>query len=1360
MSHYLLAQVTKLESNLRLSISEGLAHNGVTSILEHSKGRMWFGTYDGISIYDGYELNTIKNTLHENVLSSNRVRALAEDKNGNVWIGTDAGVTIYDHKSQKFKNIDINLPKEQGLGQAIIRDIIFTENGFALCLTEGSGLLVFDNNYTFVGNYMPNNIVNPENILFFNGIALDASNYLFSSSMGLFHFRTDNFQFNKVLENDIQGTYYIESLGNGKILFSASRGVSIVTFSNTGDKYQFKLGKSIYKKYQIICMMIDNYDNLWLGTKNKGVVKIENFKTLLLKNNLHEKLFDDGLDVLRTSALISTSTNHCWLTTFNEGVYRFDIKKSPFNSFNTSMDLKYGLSSNISSHISNLNDNEFYITSPYGGLALFNVKNQSFEELRSELLRKNKHLIKSIFVDSKKNLWFGLISSRDLYRLKKGSNKFEKVFFAKDAMKDNFYGYSTITEDNLGNIWLAGNSAYRIKVDKQNNIETIEEVNQNTFFKDKSLGKIRFIYADPLYDLVWIGSESKGLFRIKADVNLPVKDLEIENYTRDVNRQNSISSNFVSTIIRLPNNELWIGTEGGGICKVVDGHNKPKFFALSEKDGLSNNVVKSILYDDEYNLWISTNIGLNKFNTKTSSFRKFNKSDGLPFEDFWYPAQRFKNGVMVFSGLDGFCYFSSNRIIEKEQMPNLEFENFKLFNKTITPGDTVNNRVLFDKRIDDKNEIILKYDENVFSLDIVSLHFLNTENHFLKYKLLPLNEEWIQVTSNNNTINYNGLQPGAYELNVMASNALNEWTPPKKLKILITAPYWRTPIAYIVYVILLVLLIYIISRVVLKIQRLSHEVEIEQMEINNVKEVNEAKLRFFSNISHEIKTPLTLLSGPTNILLERFKGNTEISSKLSLMQRQSKKIYQLIEQVQDFRRADVGALRMDYMRFSFNSFIQEISQDFKILASNDNKEMKIEGENKVIIVSADKDKLEKIFNNLLNNAFKYTKTNDTIEVKFKTDDKDLIVEVIDTGRGIDAKDIGHIFERFYQSHKPENKHVSGSGIGLAFSKRLVEMHYGFISAESIINEGTKITVRLPIVKELLDKEVIKDINLPKEKEVLVDNHLFDKDSINNLKTSNDFSESLIFYAEDNSDMRAFVTDVLSKFFKVKCFRNGQECYDAFDEEWPDIIISDIQMPELNGLDLCVRIKSDLKTSHIPVILLTALANLEDHIKGLRDGADAYIKKPFNFQHLVTNVEALLNNRKQLRERYKIGIPLTKENNRNNRNDNAFLEKLYSLIEENMEDQDFDLNRLSRELYLNRTHFYQKVKTLTNQTPLELLRNYRLKKAAELLVNESLSINEVIPKVGLKNRTHFAKIFKDKYGVTASAYVSEMHKKYL
>jgi len=486
-------------------------------------------------------------------------------------------------------------------------------------------------------------------------------------------------------------------------------------------------------------------------------------------------------------------------------------------------------------------------------------------------------------------------------------------------------------------------------------------------------------------------------------------------------------------------------------------------------------------------------------------------------------------------------------------------------------------------------------------------------------------------------------------------------------------------LAYLVYIIIIGIIVYIVVHFVLRIQSLNHNLEIEQLEKDKVKEVNAAKLRFFSNISHEIKTPLTLISGPVAILAERFKNNFDVKEKLDLVQRQSRKILQLVDQVHDFQRADANLLKMNYSYFCFDTFIRELTSDFDFMAKNEHKNLIIEPGEKKIYVSADKDKLGKIFNNLLSNAFKFTKANDTIIIKYHKEGTSVLVSVTDSGKGIDSDDLSHVFERFYQSVKKHGEYTGGSGIGLAFSKRLVEMHYGYINAESEVGQGTTVTVKLPIVKKKPDnlkeeddnQEDDKQIVFVEEKEELHNNSLIEKVNPSSIEVSNEFPDSLVFLAEDNLEMRLFVEGVLSNFFKVKSFTNGKDCLDALEEEWPDIIVSDLLMPELNGLELCKIVKSDIKTSHIPIILLTALTTIDHQIQGINEGADAYIKKPFNIQHLVTSTESLLRNRQKLRERYKIDFPLTLEKSKDNTKDRIFLEKLYSLMSDNLDNQDLD-----------------------------------------------------------------------------------------
>ncbi|GAA3615372.1 ATP-binding protein [Flavivirga amylovorans] len=1355
-----ISQNRKLEYIQKYTISEGLAHNGVTSILEDSRGFLWFGTFDGVNRFDGYKFTIFKNTVDKDILTSNRVRSLAEDGNHTIWIGTEKGITLYDQTEAEFKKINTTKSNENIINNAIIKQILIVkEEKVVLVITENSSLLIFDFDYNFLGEYFPGNLSNKKNLELFNCIKLDEQDYLLSSSEGLYLFKLKDRVFKPLLQNEIDYTAYVEHLDDDHFVVAQNDESIVLNYQKDGrGEYFFDVKRKFLKGYRTKTFMVDSTNHLWVGTTRRGLLKMKVSSLLSNEQDIKPYYFDDDLNLLRTSKIISTSKNLCWLSTYNQGVYQFDLFQSPFKSYNSKMNYDYGLKSDNVRHITKIDKDRVYLLSPDADLAIFNTKSHQFEPIRPALLKKISSELTGLYVDCRENLWLRLRGKANLFRLKKGESNLELVELQGEYSPDVVgTGLRYFTEDNYGNIWVGTNrDVYRIVVNKTNEVVEVEALNDNPYFSVDKLSLARFVYADPIHDFIWIGASSDGLFRIENKRGVSVKELSVKQFKKDINVPFSISSDFVSAIVRLPNEEFWIGTEGGGVCKVIDSDTSPKFIPYSEKNGLSNNAVKNVLFDDEYNLWITTNVGLNKLNTKDLSIKKFRESDGLPFEDFFFVATHLENGVIISSGIDGFCYFNPNDIVKTKKLPKIYFENLKIFNEDISPNDTINGRVVLEKSLNQLDEIVLKHNENNFSLDLISLHFLNPKNHNLKYKLLPINDEWQEVPSGQNTIQYNELPHGEYELSVMASNVLNQWSEPKRLKIVIEPSIWNTTFAYILYAILFFLLVYVVVRVILKIQRLSHDVEIEQLTINNVKEVNEAKLRFFSNISHEIKTPITLLSGPIETLLQNYKGNASAKDRLNLMKRQVRKIEHLIDQVHDFRKADANVLKMNYSRFRFDLFIQELITDFKFLAQKDQKELNVESENSKVIVAADRDKLEKIFNNIINNAFKYTKVEDSITIKYFAEDKDLVVVIEDTGQGIDNVDLPHVFERFYQSHNNKNVHASGSGIGLAFSKRLIEMHYGFVDVDSIFGKGTKFTIRLPIVKSHSEsEEVVEDILLPEEEEVIFDTKLVQKFVPSQIETSGEFTESLVFYAEDNSEMKHYVSEVLSRYFKVRTFSNGQECLDAMEDRWPDIVISDVQMPEMNGLDLCIRIKSDLKTSHIPVILLTALTNIQDQVQGIRDGADAYIKKPFNVQRLVTNTEALLSGRKKLSERYQVGIPLTRDNNINDRNDNAFLDKLYSLVEENLGNQDFNLNDLAKEMYLNRTHFYQKVKALTNQTPFEFLKMYRLKRAADFLLQKNMSVKEVSIVSGFKSRTHFAKIFKERYKVSPGTYAEEV-----
>jgi len=1352
----LLAQSQKISYSKNISISDGLVHNGVTSILEDSKGYIWIGTYDGLNRYDGYEFDTYKNTVTEELMVNNRVRSLAEDKKGNIWIGTDDGLSIYNYSTEKFKTIFTSKLLSEGKNGPIVRKIIIAPaQDLILCATEGSGLLIFNSDYSFKTRYIP---TSRSNVTFYDGCLVGSNTYIFSTSIGLISFNISTNKFENILSTAITESRSIIKFAKGKLLVTLDNGIAIVNYEEKANLLSFKIVQTDLEQYQFVCAAIDHLNNLWLGTAKNGFLKINDSKSFLKNEKYKITNFNLAENMLRVSCIVPLK-NSCWVGSYNKGIFKYNLNSNPFKHYDTSLEQPYGLTSNEVYSITDLDKDRVYISTLQGGLNLFNTRLERFEPLPFAIPKKLISKIGATYVDSKKNLWFKIFGD-GLYRVKNKSSKLEKIA-AVDSEVKIVDAKGIITEDSYGNILLTtSKECYRIILDKNEDVQDVEKLSKHALFFKNKLPLIKCVYADPLYkNILWVGTNVDGLLRVAFDKSKKLQNARVDQFRYDGRNPSAISSSFVTSVLRLPDNSLWVGTERGGICKVENSNKTPKFISFSEKEGLSNNVVKSMVFDGRKSLWIGTNNGLNKFDIDKQSFQKFNVVDGLPFEDFNYGFTRMENGLLLFAGFNGFCYFNPNALPHSEALPKLELGDLKIFNSIVKPNDTINGRVIMKSRLSELQELLLKYHENVFSIGVTSLHYSSQKNHFIKYQLLPINKDWIEIPSSQRNIYFNGLPPGSYTLKIKASNTLNEWTKTKELKITISSPWWKTYWAYLIYFLLLLAVGYVILYYVLKMQKLKHDLDVEQLESNIGKEINAAKLLFFSNISHEIKTPLTLILGPVDSLRNRFENNSEVSDTLQIIQKQASKIGALVNQVHDFQKADANLLKMNYSYFNFNHFIEDLVSEYQFISLSENKSLEIVAAPATIYVYADKDKLEKIFNNILTNAFKHTKAKDAILVNYNIVDKNLNVAISDEGSGIHSADLPHIFERFYHSKVSEKAYYGGSGIGLAFSKQLVEMHFGSIDVQSELGKGTTIFLQLPIVhteyslsQMQIENEVLELENNNIEPIVL------EPVAAEKLHFDSSFSEAKIFIVEDNLDLRNYISGMLEKYLKIEVYVNGRECLDALEISWPDLILSDVLMPEVNGFELCKSVKSNIKTSHIPVVLLTACTTIDDQVKGLIDGADAYIEKPFNMQHLLATIESILRNRKQLRERFMIELPLTLEVN-DNANDHIFLEKLYSLMAENLDNQDLDLDHFAKDLYLNRTHFYQKVKSLTNCTPFELLKAYRLKKASEFLMAGTFSVNEVYIMTGFKSRTHFSKLFKEKYNYTPGKYAAEIASKY-
>ncbi|PKQ61396.1 hypothetical protein BZG02_15675 [Labilibaculum filiforme] len=1350
---------SKLEPLQQITISEGLSHNGVTSVLEDSKGYLWVGTYDGLNRYNGYEVKSIRNTIDEKLMVSNRVRALLEDKNGNIWIGSDKGVSIYDYSTEKITDIYSNSFTIKGENGPIVRKMIKSENGDIVCITDKEGVLIFQDDYTFKSKHLPSKNITTEDVLFHDGLQLNEAFFLFSTSVGLLQFNLESKNFKHILRDEILFSTAILKIEENELLLSKQEGLAIIKINDSGSELNFQLSPTYLKEHKFVSFSVDQLNNLWLGTVNRGIIHIQDLEKFKNRKKNKVSVFKANTTFLRVSCVVSNTSSGCWIGTFEKGLYRFPLNENPFHFYASEMNSKYGIATNGILSITALDKERVYIVSNSGGVALFNTNTRNFEALPFNLVNDLAPRVGLLSKDSKANIWISSGNVEDEVLLIPSGSK--KVISIGGNRSFKLKDIRAIEEDKYGNFWIGGaNNVFKIKLNEQHEIIDIQSLIANPYFDDNKFSLTRVIYVDTEHDFIWIGTDTNGLYRVDTKGNISLEKANISQYSNNSALESSLSSNFVSSIFRIPNGDLWIGTEQGGVYKVEDSNKAPSFIRFSEKEGLSNNVVKNICYDGDENLWITTNIGLNKFNLKTERISRYRKEDGLPFEAFDYASCVLKNGQVVLSSQEGFCYFNPDLLISNKKMPWVELGSFSVNNKLIEPKDTINGRVILNKRIGEESEIELKYDENVFTIQLTALHFENPENHLIKYRLFPLNSDWIKVPSEKCYIDFNGVQPGEYWFEYSGSNSFDQWTKVKRLKITIKPPFWKSNLAIVFYIVFVLAFIIVIMRIIIRMKDLKHSLEIELIEKERSEEITNAKFRFFSNISHEFKTPLTLISGPIEFLMRRFQHDPELKDRLDLVNRQSHKMSQLVDQVHDFQKADKNLLQTHYSTFRFDLFIKDMILEYAYLAKNSSKQLELIGELPPVVINADKDKLEKILNNLLSNAFKFTKVNDFIRINYWVEkDNNLVVTVADSGKGIHPKDIAHVFERFYQSQQKNNEYIGGSGIGLAFSKKLVEMHYGTIAVESEYKHGTTFTFKLPVVTEAEEEVVSRSL----EGIIAFEKNFNNNESISNKESQNyqineKLVDSVIYLVEDNADMRLFIERELSKIFKVKSFENGLECLNAMELEWPDIIISDVLMPELNGLDLTKQIKSDVKTSHIPIILLTACTTVEDQIEGLKNGADAYIVKPFNMTYLITTAETILLNRKMLRERFQIDFRVGVEKKSLSAGDSIFLEKLYGLITDNLSNQELDLDLFASELCLNRTLFYQKVKQLTDNTPFELLKMYRLKKAAELLVNTDMQVSEISDLTGFKSRTHFSKLFKDKYDVTPGKYAMEQKMK--
>lgn len=807
---------------------------------------------------------------------------------------------------------------------------------------------------------------------------------------------------------------------------------------------------------------------------------------------------------------------------------------------------------------------------------------------------------------------------------------------------------------------------------------------------------------------------------------------------------------------------LWIGTDGGGVNyynPITD-----KFYALNEQEKLTDDVIHAIIEDEQGDIWLSTDNGLYRlhfkgfdfpFTSKNVLVKHYNADDGLASNQFQTNASlRLKNGELLFGGINGLTSFFPDRLIKNKMKPKVAFTDFLIRNKPALV-DSANSPL--KKSITFSDQVELKYDEGYITIKFAALNFINPEKNKYAYKMEGISGDDWHYSGTQREANYTNLSPGKYVFKVKAANNDGLWNAePITLKITVLPPWWQSWWAFVIYAVIAYYIVITIYRFQKNRLNLKRELYLEHLEKERQEELHQMKIDFFTNISHEIRTPLTLILGPLEKLLTGAGLNATVHRQLYQVQQNASRLMRLVTELMDFRKAESGHMKLSFSACNIVQFAEEIYLSFQNLAEDKQIDYRFESEVAKLEVFFDKDHLEKVVFNLLSNAFKFTPENGKIILHIAQIENEVKLQVIDNGKGISESNINQLFTKFFQVYNDEVAN-SGYGIGLALSKNIVELHKGTISVTSNTadpeNRKTTFTVVLPLGSAHLGSNTIIPEYMNSDNPV----HYYLQSAANDIiaapKEEVGEKKYTLLVIEDNVELRNFIIESFEQHYRVLQAKNGLDGLEIALEQLPDLIISDVMMPEMDGLELCRRIKSDERINHIPVILLTARAAYIHQINGYEKGADAYITKPFSIQILALNVKNILGTKEATRQKFVRDILLNPEPVKVETPDDRFLAKLMKVIEENIDNSEFDVTALTVEVGMSKTVLYKKVQAITNLSVADLIKTVRLKQAAYLLEQNQMGIAEIAFAVGFNDRKYFSKEFKKQYEMSPSEYIS-------
>lgn len=1366
------------QANFRhLTAKEGFTSATVNTIFKDSQGFIWLGAFDGLYRYDGYNFKAFRHDPSDSAtLSNNSIYRIYEDRDGVIWIGTMwSGLNKYNRAKDNFRryypNPDTSSSDVNGI-LSIYQDIA----GVLWVSTPTGGLHQYIDSADNFLSYKYDTVDNESLKNFVQCMFEDPKGYFLAGTRnGLFMFDWlgKKYETPDFLENvaemeyfnrgekytnahditdkltDFQNCRYNDICRDDQGIYWFATAIGLLKYDPGPDKltvYENQPGEPASLSSSALIKIVkdpeDSNGNLWISSY-WGLNQFHK-ETGMNTQYFHDPVNPQSLAYSLIYGMYLDDDGLLWIGNENSGVSVLNLRNAHFEYYQIVSDHQY--SEDLLTATSFCKDRYGYtwVGTNKGGLIKYDDNMNLAEHYifqSSEAYCQNCNHVYSIHETADGLLMVGTL--RSLFIYDRINDEFKQCSLISNGLPLKSSRINAIYGDSFGWHW-AGTAVIKkglfFQTPQTNNPLNFYQVTQDPL----NHTDIRDFYEDR-NGVLWVATNGSGIFLLKPENRNPVTFEKFDKKEAET-LLNTLSIHCDQ------NGALWFGGFHG-----LTRYNQldDSLHHYNSKNGLKTDAIYDIVGDGEF-LWLSSDKGLIRFNPEASVENRakiMQLSDGLPFEDIYtYDIYRSEDGMIHIGGRrgsgKGFFRFNPDNIQENHRLPPVVITSFSVNNKSI----------LLDSSITQKKHIVLKHNENYFSFEFAALDYVNPGSNQYSYQLEGIDESWI-LSGNRNYANYTNIPPGKYTFNVRGSNNDGVWNETgTSISVTILPPFWKTWWAYALYMLFVLVLIYLIVWFYLRRQRLLYNLKIEQIHKEKLQELDRIKSGFFANISHEFRTPLTLILVPIKKILSKIKED-DIHHDLIVVQRNARRLENLINQLLDLSKLESGKLKLKASEDDIVGLVKNHVHLFESLAKEKSIRLQFDADKENILLYFDQDKMVKILVNLLSNAFKYTPENGKIEVSVTQKMSNVEISITDTGPGISPDNILQIFDRFYQADETSNKNREGTGIGLALTKELVELHYGKITVESKEGEGSRFTVLLPLGKGHL-------------KEDETDGEPFDRDHLSNDRQemmANSYQEHkaapkpeimteddprpILLVVEDNPDLREYIHGFLSGSYQVLEAENGKDGLEKAIKHIPDLVLTDVIMPAMDGNELCRYLKTDERTSHIPIIMLTARASMESKIEGLETGADDFITKPFDMEELQARIKNLILQRKKLKEIIlrNIGSVGQLAARGVSSMEQQFIKKALEVVGKHISDPDFSVELFAREMSLSRVQLHRKLTALVEQPASDFIRTIRLHRAAILLKENAGTIAEIAYDVGFTNPSYFSECFRKQFGKLPSEY---------